>query len=103
MIFPRTTGSRTIARSKLVDAAPLRIHNCARGCAWTLIQGVRDPITVRISFTYERKRRIERSLSSNVRSDAQPIRSQSVIANPGLQIGGGVGKRSARSDNRFGC
>src|SRR6185436_10789222 len=97
MIFPRSARSRTAARRELVDAAPVCVHNDAGRCARTLIQGVRYAIEVFVGLTGERERRVKRSLAGDVRPDAQPIRRQSVIANPALQITG-----EQRRGGRFG-
>src|SRR3989442_15085500 len=99
MMLPRAAGSRTAARRELVDAAPVFVHKGATRRARTQIQRVCDSIAVGVGLTGERERRVKRSLAGDVRPDAQPIRGQSVIAYPALQVGR---ERSPGSDSRPG-
>src|SRR6267142_2399604 len=98
MILPSSTSSWTAAWGELVNAATLCVHNFASRRARALIQRVCDSVTVCVSLTRERKCCVKRSLAGDVSADAQPIRSQVVIANPALPVGR---ERSAGSDNRF--
>src|SRR5262245_58596112 len=99
MIFPRAARSGTVAWRDLVNAASVRVHDGAGGSVRTPIQRVRDSISVCVRFAGERKGGVERSLARDVGPDPQPIWSQSVIANPALQVGR---EWDARSDNRPG-
>src|SRR5439155_4632695 len=99
MIFPRPARRWTVAWRDLLDAAPVCVHDGAGNSARAQIQRVRNSILVGIRFAGERERGIERSLAGDVRSDAQPIWRQRVIANPALQIGR---ERKAGGDNRPG-
>src|SRR5262245_45336675 len=99
MTLPPSAGSWTAAWRELVNAASFGVHNCAGRCARALIQRVGDPVTICIGLTRERERCVKRPLAGDVSPNAQPIRSQVVIANPALAVGR---ERSAGSDNGFG-
>src|SRR5580765_319372 len=84
MILPRP-----VARCDLVKAASVRVHECARRSARAQIQRVANSVPVFIGLAQQRKGCIKGALMGDVCAHPQPVRSQSVIADPALQVGSG--------------
>src|ERR1051325_2225338 len=81
MIFPRSARSWPTTGHEMFDAAAVRVDSDACRSGWPQIQRVRDPIRVFVGFTGEGKRRVKGTRTDDVSPNAQPIRSQSVVAN----------------------